>query len=349
MLCNVSSRKQISKIRQNGEKRVKETTKITVVLPVYNVKSYIDRCIASLQNQTLREIEFIFVDDGSVDDSMVAVEAWAGQDQRVRILRNECNRGAGYSRNRGIEAARGDYISFVDPDDYLSPDFYELLYAAAMADGGHDIAKCLRCKVDDGTGTVAPPEKRLNDRIRAAFRDGRPLYTAFTYEHTCALYHHRLFADTGVRYGTSRNSEDITFLLHCCYQTDDLVFEETAIYYYVQRRGSIVHGNPVKIANGQINAMIERIEFLSEKGIDDAALKYLLDRTNDIILRLQGAQRKGQVGGKDFDCIAARIIEVIGVVPGALKASCSRPKLQEVLLGSERNIKGGVLNEYYEK
>ena len=319
---------------------VKEAIKVTVILPAYNVKPYIGRCIESLQNQTLRELEFIFVDDCSEDDSMAAVIAWAGQDERVRILRNDVNRGAGYSRNRGIEAARGEYISFVDSDDFISPDFYELLYAAATAGGGHDIAKGLRCLVDDAAGEVAPPSKNLNDCIRASLSENRPLYTAFTYEHTCALYHRGLFTDAGVRYGTSRNSEDITFLLRCCYQTNDLVFEESAIYYYVQREGSTVHGDPVKIANGQINATIERIDFLSEKGIDDAALKYILERMNGCILRFQRAQRKGQARGEDFESIAARIREVVGSVPGAFEASGVFPELNKVLLGHDGNTNG---------
>ena len=312
---------------------VNKTIKITVILPVYNVGPYIGRCIASLQDQTLSGLEFIFVDDCSGDDSMAAVEAWAGRDERVCILHNECNRGAGYSRNRGIEAARGEYISFVDSDDYLAPDFFGLLYAAAAAGGGHDISKGLRSIVDDAAGAAAPPDKKLNRLIRASLKEGRPLYTAFTYEHTCALYHRRLFTDPGVRYGTSGNSEDITFLLRCCYQTNDLVFEESALYYYVQREGSIVHGDPVKIANAQINAMIERIAFLSERGMDDAALQYILERTNSCILRLQSAQKKGQARREDFDSIAARIREVVGPVPGALKASRGFPRLQAVLRG----------------
>ena len=309
-----------------------QTTKITVILPVYNTKPYIGRCIESLQKQTFRELEFIFVDDCSTDGSMDIVEAFAGQDERVRILRNESNMGAGYSRNRGIEAAQGDYISFIDSDDYLAPDFYELLYAAATEGGGHDIVKCLRRLVNPD-GELEPPSRKLNDCIRTALKDGRPLYTAFTYEHICALYHHTLFNDPSVRYGTTRNSEDITFLLRCCYQTNDLVFEESAIYYYVQRPGSIVHGDAFKIANGQMNAMIERIEFLSERGLDAAALQYILERTNGCILRLRGAMKKGQARQEDFDRIAARIREIVGPIPGALDASIDMPALHRILQG----------------
>lgn len=76
--------------------------KVSVVLPVYNVADYIGRCIESSQAQTLSELEFIFVDDCCMDDSMRVAEAWAGQDERVRILCNDKNLGAGASRNHGI-------------------------------------------------------------------------------------------------------------------------------------------------------------------------------------------------------------------------------------------------------
>ena len=101
----------------------KSAPKVSVILPVYNVAPYLGRCIESLQAQTLADLEFIFVDDCSTDGSMESVEAWAEKDSRVRILRNEKNIGPGPSRNRGIEEARGEHLSFVDPDDYIAPDF----------------------------------------------------------------------------------------------------------------------------------------------------------------------------------------------------------------------------------
>ena len=104
---------------------------VTVVIPVWNVGPYIGRCIESLKAQTHSSLEFIFVDDCGTDDSMAQVEAFATQDARVVILRNASNAGTGVSRNRGIEHAQGNYLSFVDPDDSLAPDFYELLLKKA--------------------------------------------------------------------------------------------------------------------------------------------------------------------------------------------------------------------------
>ena len=106
-------------------------TVISVILPVYNVEPYIGACIESLKRQSFRDLEFIFVDDCSTDNSVAVIEDFARTDPRVRIIRNTENLGSGPTRNRGIEAAKGEYLSFIDPDDWIAPDFYERLYAKA--------------------------------------------------------------------------------------------------------------------------------------------------------------------------------------------------------------------------
>ena len=87
--------------------------KISVIIPVYNAEPWIGECIESLKRQQQDGLEFIFVDDCFTDNSMRLVEEWAAEDERVRILRNKENSGTGPSRNAGIEAARGDYLSFI--------------------------------------------------------------------------------------------------------------------------------------------------------------------------------------------------------------------------------------------
>ena len=99
--------------------------KVSVIVPVYNPGNGIRKCIQSLRDQTLKEIEILFVDDCGTDHSMSLVEKAAGIDRRIRIIRNEKNSGAGPSRNRGINEAAGKYLSFIDPDDYVFPDFLE--------------------------------------------------------------------------------------------------------------------------------------------------------------------------------------------------------------------------------
>ena len=102
--------------------------KISVIIPVYNAGDGIKKCLDSLEKQTLKEVEFIFIDDCGTDQSMEIIEKAAAVDKRIRIIRNPYNIGAGNSRNVGIENATGEYLSFVDPDDYIEYNFLQLLY-----------------------------------------------------------------------------------------------------------------------------------------------------------------------------------------------------------------------------
>ena len=104
---------------------------VSVIVPVYNAEEYLDECLASLEKQTLKNIEFIVIDDGSVDSSYKIMEKFAENDDRFRIFRQE-NQGVGKTRNRGIKIAKGKYIGFVDSDDFVSRNYFEKLYKKAM-------------------------------------------------------------------------------------------------------------------------------------------------------------------------------------------------------------------------
>ncbi|MBQ4484990.1 MAG: glycosyltransferase family 2 protein, partial [Prevotella sp.] len=110
------------------------TPKASVIVPVWNPGSGISRCVESLRDQTLEDIEMIFVDDCGTDGAMDIVRAAAAEDSRIRIITNTENVGPGISRNAGIDIARGEYLSFVDADDYVSPNFLEVLYTKAKSE-----------------------------------------------------------------------------------------------------------------------------------------------------------------------------------------------------------------------
>ncbi|MEJ9114149.1 glycosyltransferase [Bacillus paramobilis] len=107
--------------------------KISIIVPVYNAEKYIIQCIESLLSQTLQECEFIFVNDGSKDNSRKIIECFERNDKRIRII-NQTNQGVSIARNIGLSAARGEYIGFVDADDYVEKDMYEILYKTAKKD-----------------------------------------------------------------------------------------------------------------------------------------------------------------------------------------------------------------------
>ena len=114
-------------------------TKVSVITPIYNSEQYIDRCVQSLLNQTLRDIEIILVDDGSTDSSGKLCDKYASEDSRVRVIHNK-NSGMGVSYNTGIKLANGEYIGFLESDDAAQENMFEDLYDLAKKQD-LDIAK----------------------------------------------------------------------------------------------------------------------------------------------------------------------------------------------------------------
>ncbi len=105
--------------------------KVSIIVPVYNAERYLTRCITSIQNQTLEEIEVVLVDDSSTDASLELCNNMAEQDPRIKVIHKE-NGGAGYARNAALEVASGEFIGFVDSDDYVAPEMFETLYETAV-------------------------------------------------------------------------------------------------------------------------------------------------------------------------------------------------------------------------
>ena len=105
--------------------------KISVIVPVYNVENYLIQCLDSIINQTLKDIEIICVDDCSPDNSIEILEEYKNKDNRISIIRHSNNQGLGPARNTGLKHANGEYISFVDSDDYIDKNFLFYLYSTA--------------------------------------------------------------------------------------------------------------------------------------------------------------------------------------------------------------------------
>ena len=111
---------------------------ISIIVPVYNTAPYLPQCLDSLVNQTYRDIEIICVNDGSTDNSPDILKAYAERDSRILVIHQE-NLGLSGARNKGLESARGEWVMFVDSDDWIAPDMYEKLYHHLTEDGS-DIA-----------------------------------------------------------------------------------------------------------------------------------------------------------------------------------------------------------------
>lgn len=138
---------------ETGEyKEAAQLPLISVIVPVYNIMDWLPRCVQSLRRQTYRRLEILLVDDGSTDGTGQLCDTLAAEDERIRVLHKE-NGGSSSARNMGIEQARGEYLGFVDSDDYIEPDMYMQLYRAAARNDGW-LVQLGRDEVDEQGGPL---------------------------------------------------------------------------------------------------------------------------------------------------------------------------------------------------
>ena len=121
-------------------KNIVNIPKVSVIFPIYNNEEYLERCIRSVLNQTLHDIELILIDDGSTDSAPDICDRLASEDDRIKVIHKE-NEGSAVGRNIGIDLAQGEYIAFIDPDDYVSENMYQKMYCRGIETNA-DIVKC---------------------------------------------------------------------------------------------------------------------------------------------------------------------------------------------------------------
>ena len=245
---------------------------VSVIIPVYNVEKYIEKCVASLLSQTLGSaLEFIFVDDFSSDDSIKVVERYSKFDARIRILKNPTHLGTGASRNSGIAAARGEFLGFVDPDDWISPTFYESLYKSAKS-GHFDVIKGKMIELKEGG---CYKQTKLNDKIAKRISKVRRntekvnIFELFTHQHQTGLYRRSLIESNGklIRYGESYSAQDITFLLTYGFFAKSIACVDDARYYYLVRHDSVSNSFSYEFLKGDFESMNERFNFIEDRGL----------------------------------------------------------------------------------
>ena len=148
------------------QKLSNNSKKVSIVVPVYNVEKYIDRCLESLVNQTLKDIEIIVVNDGSTDNSKEVIEKYQKEYPEMLKVYTIKNSGAAKARNIGLEKASGEYIGFVDSDDFVSKTMFEELYNKAINDNA-DVVKCAYYKVQE--------DKYIEKEIETEFDYGKSI------------------------------------------------------------------------------------------------------------------------------------------------------------------------------
>lgn len=216
---------------------------ISVIIPCYNLEGYIRKCIDSILGQTYKNLEVIAIDDGSTDRTPDLLAEYAAKDDRVVILRQE-NSGAGAASNRGIEAARGEFIAFVDNDDWIEPEMYERLHRAMTANDA-DIAVCnFNLVYEDHTDCCYSSMRNqtvdIQDDVYGYFCRFCACPKPNNYVWT-RLYKAELVKKSGVRYEEFRLGADTLFNFKLLPDIRRTSFIKDGLYNYVQRGDSSVY------------------------------------------------------------------------------------------------------------
>ena len=254
-------------------------SKISVIIPVYKVEQYLDRCVESVLAQTIKDLEIILVDDGSPDACPEMCDAWAARWQNIRVL-HKSNGGLSSARNAGIEVATGDYIGFIDSDDFIMPDMFESLLNALQVNCA-DMAICGYQYVDQATGAVDPVEtgkSPLKDEVLSreeayeriiASHQGYSFYvTAWN-----KLYKKELFANC--RFPEGKLHEDEYSVHYILGQCKKIAVIAKPLYMYIQRSGSIMSTGVSIRSLDAVNALYDRYDFLKREGYETLAYEQL--------------------------------------------------------------------------
>ncbi len=233
--------------------------KISVIVPVYKVEDYLDRCVKSILAQTFADFELILVDDGSPDNCPAMCDEWAKKDNRIIVIHQE-NGGLSAARNAGIDWAfansDSEWLSFVDSDDWVHPCFLEYLYRAVCDSG------CLISICDVDTISTDSTEFLTLEYSTATFDSMEFYLNDKGLLNTVAcnkLYHKSIFKDIRYPVGKIREDEFVTYKL--LYKTKSVIFISSALYLYFQRNDSIMNNPSPKNTTDCILALLERIEF----------------------------------------------------------------------------------------
>lgn len=221
---------------------------VSVIVPVYNTEKYVQKCLDSLLAQTLSDIEIICVNDCSTDGSLKILQDYAKKDSRIRIIDFKENRGAAAARNTGIDAAAGEYIGFVDSDDFIDPDFYEKLYIKAKETNA-DAAKGKLWLYD-----LKNNSKYLEDWIDIN-DDVKKHHAYFYFTFTTAIYKREFINQHNIRFLEGLiHFEDPYFTIKAGLFYKTLVLDDSACYYYTNNPESssrnITEKHAESISNG---------------------------------------------------------------------------------------------------
>lgn len=217
---------------------------ISVIVPVYNVEKYLNECIESIVGQSYKNLEIILVDDGATDNSGVICDEWKEKDNRINVVHKK-NAGLGFARNSGLEVATGDYVMFIDSDDYIASDMIERLYDVAVKTNSDTVYCGLTRVFTDGSKTPVPAAynnqsfegEEIIDKVLLEMVGSKPeesedaiLYMSVWH----AVYSMEIIKRYNIRFPSERQimSEDIMFHIDYLRHAKKVTYIKDPLYFY---------------------------------------------------------------------------------------------------------------------
>lgn len=239
---------------------------ISVIVPIYNVEKYLDKCIESIVNQTYKNLEIILVDDGSPDNCPKICDEWAEKDNRIKVVHKE-NGGAGSARNAGLEASSGEWIGFVDGDDSIDEDFYEALLDKSN-DGYYDVVAC-------GFKYISKDKTRLSDNYyneEHVFTKDELLTEYFEFcKSQWVSFCNKIIKKVlfnNLKFPEGRYFEDWTLAPMVYYNADKILYLPEYKYNYFIRQGSAMRTETIKRYLDCVLADYDHYTFFNNRNID---------------------------------------------------------------------------------
>ncbi len=244
--------------------------KVSIIIPFYNTEKYIGKCLETVVNQTLDDIEVICVNDCSTDNSLDVVYDFANKDKRIKVINNPLNLKQGASRNIGIKMATGEYIGFIDSDDWIDLDYFEKLYVAVKKHNS-DIALATNVRIGNGK-----TKKRLiieKEEFKTNLQEKFDICSLV--KNPCPtnkIYKRTLLLENNVFYPENCYCEDKLFTVQAVYYANGVVSVPGVNYYYFRNPDSTVNSKSKKhlkqLREDKNEARLSVVKFLRENNAD---------------------------------------------------------------------------------
>ena len=237
---------------------------VSIIVPVYKVEDYLERCLDSLCRQSLKNIEILLIDDASPDNCGSICDSYVKKDNRIKVLHNTDNRGLSAARNIGISMASSDYIMFVDSDDWVTEDYCEEAYRCATIFNAELVM--FDYQIVKGSKVVKSSYTSINEGKKTKEEAIDLLFSMVGVYAWNKIYHKRLFEN--VKFPEGYKYEDMGTTHKLVLKAKNIYYRKKILYYYFMREGSIINNRTIESMGVRLKMCMVRYNDLLDYGIE---------------------------------------------------------------------------------